>query len=302
MLGYNRDEFPQMSIPDLDVPEQTGKVPEIQERLFSGETVVFQTEHRTKDGKRIPVEVSNSLIDLDGRKVVMAVIRDMRNQKRTEQVLRETNGNSPCLSTITRHDLRNKISALAGFLTLAKMRSENPVIIEYIEKMGSISRSIREHIEYTKIYEDLGSMEPLWQDLRGVISSQQIPPELTLENELPPVMIFADPILPTVFSNLIDNTIRHGKHATVVRVSATERPDGLLIAWEDNGSGIPVEDKEKIFIQGYGKNTGLGLFLAREILEITGISISEKHKPGKGARFEITVPKGAFRFTNSQYE
>jgi signal transduction histidine kinase len=49
---------------------------------------------------------------------------------------------------------------------------------------------------------------------------------------------------------------------------------------------------ERIFEQGFGKNTGLGLFLSREILAITGITITENGVPGKGARFEITVPRG----------
>jgi len=52
---------------------------------------------------------------------------------------------------------------------------------------------------------------------------------------------------------------------------------------------------KKLFTRGFGKNTGLGLFLSREILSITGITITENGTPGKGARFEITVPKGAWR-------
>ncbi len=55
------------------------------------------------------------------------------------------------------------------------------------------------------------------------------------------------------------------------------------------------EDKERIFEWGFGKNTGLGLALSREILGITGITIHESGSPGKGAMFEITVPPGSFR-------
>jgi PAS domain S-box-containing protein len=302
MLGYTRNELLQMSIPDLDVPEQAPNIPEIQQILFSGGTAVFPTEHRTKDGTRIPVEVSNTLITLDGQKVVMAVIRDMRNQKRAEQVLRETNRKLSLLGSVTRHDLRNKVTALSGFLALAKMKSDNPVMQEFIGKLESITDSISGHIEYTRIYEDLGSAEPRWQDLRGIIASLQVPPELILGNELPPIKVFADPILSTVFSNLVDNTVRHGKHATTIRVSAAEHPEGLIIAWEDNGSGVPVKQKEKIFSQGYGKNTGLGLFLSREILAITGITIRETGVSKKGARFEILVPKDAYRFAGSAGE
>ena len=53
-------------------------------------------------------------------------------------------------------------------------------------------------------------------------------------------------------------------------------------------------EKEKIFDRGFGKNTGLGLTLSREILGITGITIKETGEHGIGARFEITVPKGMF--------
>jgi signal transduction histidine kinase len=58
---------------------------------------------------------------------------------------------------------------------------------------------------------------------------------------------------------------------------------------------VPLDLKEKIFDKGYGKHTGFGLFLAREILAITGITIHETGLYGKGARFEIKVPKGKYR-------
>jgi len=69
----------------------------------------------------------------------------------------------------------------------------------------------------------------------------------------------------------------------------------LKITYQDDGEGIHSSDKDKLFTRGYGKNTGLGLFLSREILSITGITICENGEPGKGARFEITVPNGVWR-------
>ena len=65
-----------------------------------------------------------------------------------------------------------------------------------------------------------------------------------------------------------------------------------------NGEGISFEDKKNLFKRGFEKNTGYGLFLIREILSITGISIKETSNPGNGARFEILVPKGSYKFTN----
>jgi signal transduction histidine kinase len=69
-----------------------------------------------------------------------------------------------------------------------------------------------------------------------------------------------------------------------------------VIVCEDDGVGIPSGKKEAIFNRGYFKHTGFGLYLSREILSITDITITENGVPGKGARFEMTVPKGAYRF------
>ncbi|MCK9317524.1 MAG: ATP-binding protein [Methanoculleus sp.] len=94
----------------------------------------------------------------------------------------------------------------------------------------------------------------------------------------------------------MDNTIRHGESATRVRVRYRPEENGdLTLVWEDDGTGIPAEEKERIFYRGFGKNTGLGLFLIREILEITGIGITETGESGKGARFEMRVPRGGYR-------
>ena len=58
---------------------------------------------------------------------------------------------------------------------------------------------------------------------------------------------------------------------------------------------MPAEDKERIFTRGFGSKRGYGLYLAREILALTGMTIAETGEAGKGARFEITVPKGGYR-------
>jgi signal transduction histidine kinase len=95
---------------------------------------------------------------------------------------------------------------------------------------------------------------------------------------------------------LIDNALKYGgDRMKMIRVSSQESDRGLTIVCEDDGVGISAEDKKRLFTRGFGKNTGLGLFLSREILTITGITIIENGTPGKGARFEIAVPKGTWR-------
>ena len=115
------------------------------------------------------------------------------------------------------------------------------------------------------------------------------------------IEIYADPLLKKVFFNLIDNSLRHnGAKMSYIRVTASQNPskiDELVISVEDDGLGVGKEDKPHLFTKGFGKNTGLGLYLSKEILSITGLTIQETGEPGKGARFEILVPKGKYRKT-----
>ncbi len=117
-----------------------------------------------------------------------------------------------------------------------------------------------------------------------------------VKNDLPPgIEVFADPLVVKVFYNLMDNAALYGGKITFIRFSVEDDGDDHVIVCEDDGDGIIAQEKEKIFERGFGKNTGLGLALSREILSITGITIKETGVPGKGARFEITVPKDTWR-------
>jgi len=103
------------------------------------------------------------------------------------------------------------------------------------------------------------------------------------------------PLLAKVFENLLDNSLRHGEHVRHIRVTYEMRGDALALMYRDDGAGIPAADKKRIFEKGFGKNTGLGLFLTREILAITGIGITETGLYGGGVQFELLVPAGAFK-------
>jgi len=119
-------------------------------------------------------------------------------------------------------------------------------------------------------------------------------------NEIPAGSeIFTDPLIQKVLYNLIDNAVRYGNKITTIRFFIGDAGENQVIICEDNGDGIPADEKEKIFERGFGKNTGVGLFLSREMLAITGITICETGEPGEGARFEMLVPKGIWRTTGN---
>ena len=150
----------------------------------------------------------------------------------------------------------------------------------------------------TRDYQNIGIYSPQWHRVDEIISLAMATIELhavRVRVNIPRVEIYADPLLEKVFYNLIENSIRHGEKVTEITIRSVERSDSLDIIIEDNGVGIPDAEKERIFKREYYKHTGFGLFLSREILSITGITITENGEPGHGARFEITVPNGAWR-------
>lgn len=104
----------------------------------------------------------------------------------------------------------------------------------------------------------------------------------------------ADCMFARVVGNLLQNALRHGK-ATVMSVFVEKRGDDIVIVFQDNGKGVPKENKEKIFEYGFTTKIeepgGEGLGFCRDILDLSGATIEETGIPEKGARFEITVPK-----------
>jgi PAS domain S-box-containing protein len=303
ILGLTSEELRKVSLVDLDTPEMKERGPEILREIQQKRRATFQTRYKTKDNREKILEIRVSLIELMGRPTLLSVVHDITEQKRGELALQHANKKLSLMTSITRHDIRNQLLALNTYLFLSKETLEDPVKTgEYIRHEEEITNAIERQISFTKEYEDLGVMAPVWQSVQqGIVQAAR---ELDLTGiqltcgEMEGVEIYADSLLQKVFFNLMDNSLRHGGHVLEnIRFSSHETGNGLTIGYEDDGSGIPAQDRAMIFERGYGKNSGFGLFFIREILDITGITIRECGEPGRGARFEILVPKGQYRFT-----
>jgi PAS domain S-box-containing protein len=201
------------------------------------------------------------------------------------------------LSSITRHDILNQLTALSGYLELMGEGPLTPQTQKYIETGKRIAETIKKQIQFTRDYHDIGVHSPQWYNVKKTIETATAPLCLlpgTLSVGIENISIYADPLLEKVFYNLVENALRYGGEQTRITFSSLLQGDSITLVCEDNGEGVPEEFKEAIFKRQYFKHTGFGLFLSREILSITGLSIHESGEPGKGARFEITVPPGYF--------
>jgi CheY-like chemotaxis protein/signal transduction histidine kinase len=224
-------------------------------------------------------------------------VLDITDQKLNEITLKEIIKKLHLLSGITRHDVLNKVTALNGYLTLIREQlpvTESP---EYIDRVGDIVEIIRNLITFTRDYQEIGINSPKWHKLseiiENVIKSLEVR-SVIVDYKPDDKEIYGDPLLERVFYNLFDNSLRHGVNLTHIKITFRYSGEDLVIVYEDNGVGVPDKEKENIFCRKYFINSGFGLFLSREILQITNISIKETGVQGEGVKFEITVPKGHY--------
>ncbi len=258
--------------------------------------------NKASDYARCDLELMNAIASVVSPVLHARMERDMKERERlrAQESLRLANKKLNLLSGVTRHDGLNQLSIVLGYASAAKDHVISEVVSGYLDKIIVSGEAIRAQLEFTRIYQSVGETRPEWQNIREVFDSAISKMELgavKVENRLRDVEVFADMMLVRILYNLVENSLRHGGDALGRIVAGDEEAEnGLVIFIEDDGCGIPDVEKSVIFKQGYGKHTGYGLFVSREILDLTGISIRERGTEGKGARFEMLVPKSGFRY------
>jgi signal transduction histidine kinase len=207
------------------------------------------------------------------------------------------------VGSITRHDVLNQMTAIMGYNELLGMMIEDPKLKSFLEKERFALDKIRRQFQFAKDYQNIAVEPPRWENIHNltvrVVEAFDMKGIQVIANT-GNASVLADPGLDKVFHHLIENALRHGETVTEIQISLQERGAGGLLVVVNNGTGIPPEEKNKIFERGYGKGTGWGLFLAKEILAVTGMSIRECGNPEKGVRFEITLPAGMFRMNGGE--
>lgn len=254
------------------------------------------------DGRRESViSIAGTLVrNPDGEPAgFVMILRDISGRKAAETALRTANQKLSLLSRVTCHDIGNDITGLAWYLNLFQEDRTHPEADRYLSHSIELVETIKKHLEFSREYQMLGVYQPVWQPLEAMIAGAVTGirhPGVEISTRVAPVEVYADPLSPKVAYNLIENALRHGGGVTQILVTTGEQNDGtLIVAFEDDGAGIPDDEKERIFRYGYGKNTGFGLAFARDILSVTEIEIRETGTAGRGARFEFLVPPRAWR-------
>lgn len=242
------------------------------------------------------ISISGSLIkDPDGDPAgIILIMRNITSRKEAEQALEVANKKISLLTRLTRHDINNLVTPLYGYLSLLNEEEENTSHNPNILICLNLVEKIVQQLQFSQTYHEIGMQKPEWISLTRLISGTLAdfsPDNVMIKSSVCNAEVYADPLIRKVIYNLLENSIRHGEDLSCISIISEIQGDGdLIVKIQDNGIGIKDEEKELIFLYGYGKNTGLGLSLSREILSITGITITETGTYGSGACFTLQIP------------
>jgi PAS domain S-box-containing protein len=306
LLGYSQEELIGQPFKNFIHPADRGRIV----RLFLRSIVLPLGPRRIelrvlrKDGSIAYITSTPTRFSVRGKTIgFLAIMTEITEQKKSLEMMKTLNEKMEVVGSLTRHDLRNKLSNILGRVWLAKKKlAENhEASIDLDEVESSISQAER-ILDFAGTYEKLGIEKLTYihvsTSIRQAISilpkAQSEPQGVKVADETQGLMVLADSLLRQLFYNLIHNSIEHGERVQHITIRHVRVGGDLKLIYEDDGVGIPKGEKKKIFKEGYGKGSGYGLFLIRKMCEVFGWAISETGKEGKGAQFTITIPEGRF--------
>jgi len=219
-----------------------------------------------------------------------------------EEAIQRNSQHYQVLSTLTRHELLNSLTALYGYLDLLKEQKPEAGIAEIIARIEQTATSMYRQISGTGDLLIPGSSTRIWLNLGWIIDKAVEGldfNQISIENKLHGIKLHGDPLISKVIFNILENAIHHGQ--TINRIRCWHSYDGsdLILNISDNGIGIPDAEKHAIFRPGHGKNSGLGLYLSEQILSSCRMKIEESGKYGEGATFRIHVPPPLYTCQNT---
>ncbi len=262
------------------------------------------------DAARRPVEHAEiGLVRVDGRPVhclasgaplgrdlIVVTLADVTEERMARDALGAANRTMRTLAGILDHDLTGDVAALDACLDRAREAVDDPEAVAVLRRIGERIDAVARRLAVSREFRVLGTRAPAWQPVQDALEeacARLDPGPVAVRAWAARLEVYADPALPVALYHLLHNATRPGTGASAVVITYRHDPEGCRIIVEDDGVGVPTGERDILFSPTAGRY-GRGLFLAREILGISGIGIAEEGA-GTGARFVLSVPPGGCR-------
>jgi PAS domain S-box-containing protein len=299
LFGYSLAEVQGKHINDVVVPDGRRKEGEALDKDAREGYVYRNTVRRKKDGSLVHVSVSAAPMTSEkGIVGIVAMYKDVSDSKNAEKKMDSMIEKLRVVGSLTRHDVRNKLTAVVGNTYLLKKRfAGDPDAVECLRSVETAVREAERIFDFAGAYEKLGVEQLAYVDVKKAVDEAVgLFPDLKgvkMTNDCGGLTLLADSLLRQLFYNLIDNSLKYGEKLTQIRNRYEKSEDKLKLIYEDDGVGISRDAKSKLFTEGFttGKGSGYGLYLIGRMMEVYGWTIDETGKHGKGAQFTINIPK-----------
>lgn len=332
LFGYHRDELMGQPVEQL--------IPQRARDRHVGHRLQYQSTPKTrpmgrgldlagrrKDGSEFPVEISLSPMATPEGMLVISIIRDVTEQKRAAEVLRDQSRRleekvreMDDFTHVVSHDLKEPlrgIEAFAGFLLEDygdRLDEQGRRYLGFLKQSAVRMKDlIHDLLTLTSLSRKAPTLQPV--DLNRVVTNVERDLEYTIhskkaainiEGPLPTVIADATRV-GEVFKNLVSNAIKFNvSDRPAVTISARDDGNGFVrIGVADNGIGIAAQYRERIFDlferlhpQEEFEGTGAGLAICKKIVEGYGGRIWVESEPGNGSTFWVTLAKSPGRKGN----
>ncbi len=283
--------------------------------LTPGKTISFESKIVTAFGLTVDVSVSAGVFSTNHNKSLVGIVRDITEQKKSEELIRENIRLKNDFVSNVSHELRTPLFSILGFSsTLIKERQEldNDTIDEFLGIIHEESRRLSDLIEdvLTISRIDSGKISYKQKQINPAHALEEVCRTLTIRAKEKKIRLFLDlPEEPSfiladadaikqVIINLVGNALKFTPSEGSIRVSMRSNNDSVTIDVSDTGQGIPEKDQEHIFEKFYRvdrpgqeiEGTGLGLSIVKEIVEHHGGTVAVQSHANKGSKFSVTLP------------
>jgi len=317
VFGYRREEMVgKMRYMRLLMPEEVEKVKDYSRKLLEGEIagpVQYEIVARRKDGTPLPALITVSMIPGVDKSVISLI--DISEKRAYERQLEERAEQLRDFLDIAAHELRHPATLLKGYaMTLdrygSKLDEEVTAgalraiqegadrLVTVVEELLDVSRIERGRLSLHKSREEVVSLaERAVAEMRAREPGRRI--DLEVRGE--PGSLHVDPErIARLLIILLDNAVKYSPRERPVEVVLESGESGVVFSVLDRGTGIPEEDRERVFERFYqvedvlhhaGPGLGLGLYIARSIVELHDGRIWCEPRPGGGTVFRFFIPR-----------
>ena len=235
ILGYLNEELVPLTMDKVSAlthPDDLQKSRELLKKHLAGESADYEYEIRLlhKDGHWVWVYQRGKVTERnkEGEPVrLTGTLLDISERKAAEEALHQVNRKLNLISSLTRHDILNRVSVLLGYLDRAKSMTGDPPLLEHLERLEASTKAIGKLVQFTRDFKDLGMHPPEWfaiEDIIRGVSKNLEPSDIAIRCENVGWEIYADPQITRVFKNIVENSCIHGKNATEIHVSCVPEP------------------------------------------------------------------------------